>query len=75
MDKLDLHTSKPLEASAIDRSVPEFPPADTPEEEAYFNRHHAPDYLEEVQQQVKQFIQFHQKINRRIAVVTVSTSR
>jgi hypothetical protein len=48
MDKLDLHTSKPLEASAIDRSVPEFPPADTPEEEAYFNRHHAPDYLEEV---------------------------
>lgn len=66
-----IHTSRPAAESAIDRSVPDSGPAQIDEEKSYFATNPEPPYLDEIQQQVQQFINFHSG-KRRIALVTVS---
>lgn len=66
-----LHTSTPAPESAIDRSVPDFVPAQIDEEKNYFATNPEPPYLDEIQQQVNEFVKLHEG-NRRIALVTVS---
>ena len=66
-----IHTSKPDEATAIDRSIPDLPIAELSDEDKYFKTHKAPPYLDEVVDEVKSFVRYHrEKTKKRIAVVT-----
>lgn len=66
-----LHTSNPEPASAIDRSIPEFPAATPIDEDNYFRFHTPPSYLSTISKDVATFIDFHNNIpNRKIVLVT-----
>lgn len=64
------HTADPDYASAIDRTVPDFPVAQVGDEDKYFHNHSAPPYLDELEQQVKDFVAIHAGTNKKIALVT-----
>jgi phosphopantothenoylcysteine synthetase/decarboxylase len=65
-----IHTSNPPAETALDRTVPEFPPAESEEEDWYFTHHVEPSYLPEITKQVGQFIELHNGKNKKIALVT-----
>lgn len=66
-----LHTSNPEPASAIDRSIPDFPAATPIDEDNYFRFHNPPAYLSTISKDVATFIDFHNNIpNRKIVLVT-----
>lgn len=65
-----IHTSAPNAATAIDRTIPDFPVAESNDEEAYFNTNNAPDYLDELIKESRDFINIHQKQGKRIVLVT-----
>lgn len=67
---LNVSTSHPREERAIDRSVPEYPPAEGGEEDHYFQTNAKPEYLEGVEKKVAEFIELHNQSERRIALVT-----
>lgn len=64
-----LHTSAPKVETAVDRNIKEAPPAETDEEYSYFHNNPMPEYLPEIQKQVREFIEFHYG-KRPIALVT-----
>lgn len=65
------HTSFPDTSAAIDRRIPEFEAAQISDEDKYFRNHQPPSYLPEIEQEVKQFVDYHiQNGNKRIALVT-----
>lgn len=66
------HTSNPDTTAAIDRSIPDFPAAQTTDEEAYFKNHKAPDYLPEISAQVSDFIDFHKSRSKKKVVLITS---
>ncbi|KAG5422209.1 CAB2 [Candida metapsilosis] len=67
----NFHTAKPEESTAIDRSIPEFAAAQTSDEDDYFASHNPPSYLPEIEQELSQFVKFHQeKTGKKIALVT-----
>ncbi|CAK9439172.1 uncharacterized protein LODBEIA_P33960 [Lodderomyces beijingensis] len=65
------HTSNPEEATAINRSLPEFAAAQTTDEDEYFANHQPPTYLPEIEEEVRGFVAFHQQTTgKRLALVT-----
>lgn len=65
------HTAAPDTASAIDRNVPEFPVAEVSDEERYFLNHAPPAYLEDVEKQTRDFVEYHVNTSgKKIALVT-----
>lgn len=65
------HTSNPDYETAIDRNAPDFPVAQVLDEDNYFQNHVAPSYLPEIEEQLKEFVEFHkQNTGKRIALVT-----
>ncbi|CAN6660343.1 phosphopantothenate--cysteine ligase Cab2p [Trichomonascus vanleenenianus] len=69
-EMMNLHTSDPVPDSAIDRSVPEYPPAEDIDEDNYFKHNPEPPYLAKIQETVHKFIEFHDKSAKKIALVT-----
>ncbi|VEU19581.1 DEKNAAC100628 [Brettanomyces naardenensis] len=65
-----VHTSAPDTESAIDRSIPEFPAATPIDEDNYFRLHRPPPYLSQISSDVAEFINFHHRVNRKVALVT-----
>ncbi|QPG76796.1 hypothetical protein FOA43_004190 [Brettanomyces nanus] len=65
-----VHTSAPDTDSAIDRTIPEFPAATPIDEDNYFRLHKPPPYLSQISRDVAEFINFHHKQNRKVALVT-----
>lgn len=65
-----IRTLKPDNEAAINREVQEFPPAQTADEDAYFRQHQPPEYLDEMGEQIKQFLAVHQHTDRKVALVT-----
>ncbi|ODV90046.1 hypothetical protein CANCADRAFT_99924 [Tortispora caseinolytica NRRL Y-17796] len=55
---------------AIDRSAPEPVAAQKAEEDLYFSEHEAPEYLDSMEVEVREFMELHRKENRKIAVIT-----
>lgn len=66
-----ISTAAPKLETAVDRSVPDAPPAEVQSEYDYFHNNPAPDYLPEIKRNVSEFVQFHAG-KRPIALVTVS---
>lgn len=66
---LDIHTSNPIAEGAIDRTIPEYPPAADREEHEYFESNPPPAYLSHLEGQVAEFIRLHDG-KRPIALVT-----
>lgn len=64
-----LHTSAPKVETAVNRDILDAPPAETDAEYNYFHTNPTPDYLPEIQKQVRDFIEFHAG-KRLIALVT-----
>lgn len=65
------HTAAPEPETAIDRSHGDFPVAGDSDEEVYFKTHKAPSYLAEIEEQTKQFVEYHaETTGKRIALVT-----
>ncbi|KAA8906012.1 hypothetical protein TRICI_005195 [Trichomonascus ciferrii] len=67
--KANVSTSHPPPESAIDRNAPEYPPAEGEAESHYFETNPKPEYLDEVEGRVREFIKLHDG-KRRIALVT-----
>lgn len=65
-----VRTSKPEETHALDRRQPSPVAADVRNELEYFRTTVAPDYLPEIEDQVRRFVTKHAKLNRKIAIVT-----
>lgn len=67
-----IRTSIPDVLTAIDRSHPDFPAAQSIDENNYFATHAPPPYLSEVSKQIADFINFHhqQRERKRIVLVT-----
>lgn len=65
-----ISTAAPKLETAVDRSVPDAPPAEVQSEYDYFHNNPAPDYLPEIKRNVSEFVQFHAG-KRPIALVTV----
>ncbi|ANB13970.1 phosphopantothenate--cysteine ligase CAB2 [Sugiyamaella lignohabitans] len=63
-----IHTSGPKAETAVDREAPEFPPAQSTDEDSYFKHNDEPSYLASLQVQVAEFIKIHK--DRKIALVT-----
>lgn len=63
-------TSVPDTASAIDRSIPDFPAATPIDEDNYFRFHKPPSYLSQISKDVASFINYNHNKNRKIALVT-----
>lgn len=64
------HTGDPDTKSAIDRDAPDFPVAAVSDEDRFFLSHAPPSYLPELESQIKDFVEFHQKSGKRIVLVT-----
>lgn len=67
---MNYHTSKPETESAIDRSIPDFPGAESIDEKNYFNANKPPPYLSEIEDKIKDFIEVHVKSGKRVVLVT-----
>lgn len=66
-----IHTSIPDAGSAIDRNIPDFPIAQLSDEEKYFRTYKAPPYLEEIEDEVRKFIDYHAtNTGKRVALIT-----
>lgn len=65
-----VHTSAPDTKAAIDRSIPEFPAATPIDEDNYFRLHKSPPYLSQISSDVADFLNFHNKRHRKVALVT-----
>lgn len=65
-----IHTSQPQTETAIDRSVPDFPVAQEVDEDNYFKTNEAPSYLDELNKECSEFIDFHLQKGNRIVLVT-----
>ncbi|KAI3406250.2 CAB2 [Candida oxycetoniae] len=67
----NFHTANPEEATAIDRSIPEFAAAQVSDEDDYFANHKPPSYLPEIKQELEEFVSYHKETTgKRIALVT-----
>ncbi|KAH3679581.1 hypothetical protein WICMUC_000914 [Wickerhamomyces mucosus] len=66
-----IHTSQPDTEQAIDRTVPEFPVAESVDEDNYFKTNIPPPYLDELREETLEFIKYHQEnTGKKIALVT-----
>lgn len=65
-----IRTSAPETETAIDRTVPEFPVAESLDEDNYFKTNIPPPYLEELTKETTEFVKFHEKSGRKIVLVT-----
>lgn len=65
-----IHTSAPETDQAIDRTVPEFPVAQSSDEDNYFKTNVAPPYLDELRKETFEFIQFHKETGKKVVLVT-----
>lgn len=63
-------TSVPDAQSAIDRTLPEFPPATPIDEDSYFRLHRPPPYLSQISNDVAGFINHNHNLQRKIVLVT-----
>ncbi|KAK6204749.1 DNA/pantothenate metabolism flavoprotein [Scheffersomyces amazonensis] len=67
----NFHTSNPETETAIDRTIPDFPAAQLSDEDKYFTHHKPPSYLPDLEDEVKEFIEYHQRnTHKRIVLVT-----
>ncbi|CAN3353747.1 phosphopantothenate--cysteine ligase Cab2p [Diutina catenulata] len=64
------HTSNPVPEQAIDRTVPDLPPAQLSDEDKYFTTSKPPSYLAEISELVKQFVGFHENSGKPVVLVT-----
>ncbi|KAG7664091.1 CAB2 [[Candida] subhashii] len=65
------HTSFPDTSAAIDRRIPEFEAAQISDEDRYFRNHEPPSYLPEIEQELKEFVNYHlENSGKRIVLVT-----
>lgn len=64
------HTANPDFETAIDRNQPDFPVAQVTDEDRYFHSHNPPPYLSEIEEQLEEFVKFHNDKGNRIALVT-----
>lgn len=65
------HTSNPVPEQAIDRTVPDLPPAQLSDEDKYFTTLKPPSYLAEILELVKQFVGFHENLGKPVVLVTL----
>ncbi|ONH70126.1 Phosphopantothenate--cysteine ligase CAB2 [Cyberlindnera fabianii] len=65
-----IHTSQPPASTAIDRSVPDFPVAVSDDENHYFSTNESPDYLDDLIQEARTFIEYHKEEDQRVVLVT-----
>lgn len=65
------HTSNPDAATAIDRSLPDIPPAQPTDEEDYIKTHEPPKYLDDFKREVEEFVHLHAETSgKRVVLVT-----
>lgn len=65
-----IRTSAPDTETAIDRTVPDFPVAESIDEDTYFKTNSPPPYLKELCLEADKFVQFHELTGRKIVLVT-----
>lgn len=66
------HTSNPETDTAIARNIPDFPIAQISDEDKYFKTTKPPPYLDEISDELSQFIDFHQKESGKPVVLVTS---
>lgn len=65
-----IHTSQPDAKTAIDRNLPLFPVATSPDEDSYFTTNDPPLYLKELTRKAHDFINHHSQNSTKIVLVT-----
>jgi len=65
-----IRTNAPETETAIDRTVPEFPVAESIDEDNYFKTNIPPHYLGELSKETTDFVKYHEKTGRKIVLVT-----
>ncbi|ODQ59078.1 hypothetical protein WICANDRAFT_63580 [Wickerhamomyces anomalus NRRL Y-366-8] len=66
----NIRTSAPDTETAIDRTVPDFPVAESLDEDNYFKTNIPPPYLKDLCAEAEQFVQIHEKTGRKVVLVT-----